>query len=471
MAAPGLSMGISAPGGARGGVLGWMLRRQGLVIAVSLLAAVAISSAWLVFPYWLKGRDILSGVGDSVQQERRTRAISIGQFLTREARGPGEAEVDALYATPKYFEVGDKAQAVASYRPDRYHVFVVTETTHVHNLPAELPKASLLVDGKEYAPVDAEGPSEVIHHRAVTIRFLARDAAGEPLIKDDARRLELRLTSSWDAARTPRVAAWQLPIAYPRELVQGDRWTPVMVLALAAGLLSFVLTPCLLQLIVIYVVTLTGLSIEAGARPGAMSAIARRRMILVALSFVVGFSLLFTAAGAAVGYAGKEIQIFFAEWSRSVSMVAGFLVIALGLWIGVRSRAPLLCRIAGLTALGKIDRRGFAGSALMAAGFSLGCMTCFGGAIIATLLIYVGSLGSPGIGAIVLFTFSLGVAIPFFLAALFLSRVMPLLTSLGGYAPYLGLVSMAVIFAFGAVLLTDNFHVFSGFIYPHLGLR
>ena len=171
-----------------------------------------------------------------------------------------------------------------------------------------------------------------------------------------------------------------------------------------------------------------------------------------------------------MGYAGKEVQLFFAEWSRTVSIFAGLLVIALGIWIGVRSRVPLVCKVAGSGLIAAIDKRGIAGSALMAAGFTLGCITCFGGAIIATLLIYVGTLGSPLIGAVVMFTFSLGVAVPFFLAALFLSRVMPMITRLTRYAPTLGAISMTVIVAFGAVLVTDNFHVFSSFLYPFLGL-
>ena len=118
-----------------------------------------------------------------------------------------------------------------------------------------------------------------------------------------------------------------------------------------------------------------------------------------------------------------------------------------------------------------IDQRGLVSSALMAAGFSLGCITCFGGAIIATLLIYVGTLGSPLVGAGVMFAFSLGVAIPFLLAALFLSRVMPLMDRLAKYAPLMGFISMMVIVAFGTVLVTDNFHVLSNLIYPYLGLR
>lgn len=445
-------------------------RHQGVVMAVALIAALAISSAWLAFPYLMEGRGIMFGVGSEVQEGRRAKALSIGQFLTRVAPGPGEADVDVLYATPEYFEVADKARVVATYRPDRYHVFVINETTHVNDLPPELPKATLLVDGKPYAPADVEGAIDVAHHRSTTVRFHVLNAEGERIIGDDTRRLELRLTSVWDVARTPRSAVWELPLNYPPELLQGERWTPVMILALSAGLLSFVLTPCLLQLIVIYIATLTGFSAEEGMRPGAVPAAASRRMLLGALGFVAGFSGLFTLAGAVIGFAGKEVQLFLAEWSREISIGAGIVVIALGLWVGVRSRAPLVCKIPSLGAAEGLDQRGVVRSVLMAAGFTLGCVTCFGGAIIATLLVYVGTLGSPAVGAAVMLVFSLGVAVPFLLAAMFLSRVMPLLTHLTRYAPYLGFASMVVIVAFGAVLVTDNFHVFSSFIYPFLGL-
>lgn len=449
----------------------WSLDYQAIIIALSLIVAVVISCAWLAFPYLLEGQGILSGIGNSVQDGRRQKAISIGQFLTRYTTGPGEAEVDVLYATPTFFEVADKARQVADYRPDRFLVFVVIETTHIQNLPAELPKVTLIVDGKEYVPVDVEGPVDVIHHRAVTVRFDAFSATGDPIVTDKTRQLELRLVSSWDMERTPHLAQWQLPIDYPPDLIQGDHFTPVMVLALSAGLLSFVLTPCMLQLVVIYIVTLTGLTVEETTRPGAIPATLGRTMFLIALSFVAGYSMLFTTAGAAIGYAGKELQLFFAEWSRSISIAAGLLVIALGLWVGVRSRAPLVCKIPLTNSIRSIDQRGLVSSALMAASFSLGCITCFGGAIIATLLIYVSTLGSPVVGASVMFAFSLGVAIPFLLAALFLSRVMPLMDHLTKYAPLMGFASMIVIFAFGAVLVTDNFHVLSRLIYPYLGLR
>jgi len=145
-------------------------------------------------------------------------------------------------------------------------------------------------------------------------------------------------------------------------------------------------------------------------------------------------------------------------------------MIAMGLWIGVKARVPMVCKLPFAGVASSLDKKNIFGPALMAAGFSLGCMTCFSGAIIATLLIYVGALGSASIGALVLFMFSLGVAIPFLAAALYLSRVMPVMTYLAKHARPLGLASMVIIIAFGMVLLTDNFHALSNAIYPFLGL-
>ena len=284
--------------------------------------------------------------------------------------------------------------------------------------------------------------------------------------------MRLDLVNSWDPDKGVRTFEWELPIEYPPELLDPSPWTPIMITGLSAGLLSFVLTPCLLQLLAVYVVTLTGFSadrIQAGGSN--LPEDARRKLLLTALSFVGGFALLFTATGAAIGQAGKQMQMFFAIWSPTLSVIAGIVVIAMGIWVGIRSRAPMVCRVVPDSIRKGLSKpSSYLGSALVAAGFSLGCLTCFGGAIIATLLIYVGSLGSAFVGATVMFAFSLGVAIPFMLAAVFLSRTLPLLSRIQSLAPQIGLVSMIVLIAFGLVLVTDQFHALSDFIYPYLGL-
>jgi cytochrome c-type biogenesis protein len=451
----------------------WLSRHQGVVAALLVTLTLAIAASWLVFPYFIKGQNLISNVGGSVKQERLRNAISIGQFLNRTTFGSGEAQVDVLYATPKYFAVTDRAQAVTQFRPDLYLVFLITETTHIEDLPRQLPEAVLTVDGREYSPFDVEGPLEVYHHRVVTLRFPAYDEDGKPVLADNARNLELQLFNTWDPDNAPRVMNWELPLVYPESLLNPSPWTPIMVLGLSAGLLSFVLTPCLLQLLVVYVVTLTGFSTDQlRSNTAVVPADVKRKLLKVALSFVAGLTALFTLTGAGIGHAGKQMQMFFAVWSPTLSIVSGIIVILMGLWVGIRSRAPLVCRLVPEKMLQRSSggTASYFGSALIAVGFSLGCITCFGGAIIATLLIYVGSLGSALVGATVMFGFSMGVAIPFLLAAFFLSRTMPLLSRINQYAPTIGLFGMLVIVAFGVVLVTDNFHALSDLIYPWLGL-
>jgi cytochrome c-type biogenesis protein len=459
--------------GERGQLATWILNQQGLMVVVTIMLALIIASSWLVFPYFVKGQHLLSDVGGNVKQEKLINSITIGRFLTRTTFGVGEAQVDMLYATPKFFEVTGQARVVTEFRPDLYHVFIVTETTHIEDLPFRLPEATLTIDGQVYKPHDVEGPLEVYHHRVVTVRFPAYKDDGRPTIAENAKEVRLELFSDWDYGEGSRAANWQFPIKYPAELEQQSVWTPLMVLGLSAGLLSFVLTPCLIQLLAVYLVTLTGFTADHLQNEGpTVIASAKRRIFAVGAAFAVGFTVLFTATGAVMGYAGKSAQIFFAVWSPVLTVIAGILVIVMGLWVGIRSRAPLVCKLvpARLESTFSSERGSYLGAGLTAIGFSLGCLTCFGGAIIATLLVYVGALGSALIGALVMFAFAMGIVIPFMLAALFLSRTLPLLQRIQQYAPYIGLVSMLVIVAFGLVLVTDNFHILSDFIYPYMGL-
>ena len=447
------------------------LARGGRIGALFLIM-LAIAASWLIFPYFVHDQNLLQTVGGDVKQERLRNSITIGQLLTRTTFGAGEAQVDMLYAPPRFFEVTDRADAVRDYRPDLYHIFLVTETTHIEDLPEALPTARLFADDREISPHDVDGPLIVYHHRVVTVRFPRLDNDRKSIVTANTRELRLELENTWDPGGGVRSASWQLPIDYPEELENTTIWTPLMVLGISAGLLSFVLTPCLLQLIVVFVASVTGFTVDqSGGADTNAAAESRRRIITTALAFVIGFTSLFTVTGATIGRAGKEAQMFFSIWSPTLTVVAGIVVIVMGLWVGIRSRAPVVCRLVpGALQARVAESKSVYGAALTAAGFSLGCLTCFGGAIIATLLVYVGAIGSALVGAAMMFAFSLGVVVPFMLAALFLSRAMPLLDRIQQSAPQIGLVSMLIMVAFGIVLLTDNFHTLSDLIYPYLGL-
>lgn len=444
-----------------------------------LIIVTIIAMSWLAFPYFIQGKQVLREAGSSVKHDKRLQVSNITQFLTQRVTLPINMEVDALYAIPDYFQYSDKAGFVSEYRPDINFVFFVVESTHDFNLPNTLPIVELVVDNKRYSAMSIEGPLDVEHHRTNIALFPKKDSDGNRILTEHTKEVRLEVFHQWsqnmrysqDPDKLWKLAyVWQNPVEIPPELQTEKAFTPLLIISLSAGLLSAVLTPCLLQLLVIYLVTMTGVTAENLSQFKQLDRQAKSRLIQVALAFTGGFVVLFTVAGAFVGYSGKEAQVLFAEHSRTVSVVAGILVILLGIWMGMRTRAPLVCHIPGKAFLDKLDKKGVWSSALVAIAFSLGCISCFGGAIIATLFIYVGSLGSPATGALVMFLFSAGVTIPFMLAAVFLSKSMPILNGLAKHSAKIGFVSMLFIIGFGIILITDNFHVISDLLYAWLGL-
>jgi len=270
------------------------------------------------------------------------------------------------------------------------------------------------------------------------------------------------------------VGRWDAPFDLPEELKSRADITPIAVLALGAGLLSAVLTPCLLQLVVIFGSIISSFATvpgETGRSPTALTPHIRRKLMQIAFAFVLGFIVLYTLAGALIGHVGHTAQLLFAEYSRQVAIASGVIVILMGVWIGVRGGKDIACRIPDRAAMRSANMRDAAGSLLVSMGYALGCTACFGGAIVATLIIYVGAIGSALIGAGIMLTFSIGVAIPFLLAAWYMSRMDSVLVFLASKSRAISLVSMVLIIIFGLILITDNFHAVSDAIYPYLGLN
>jgi cytochrome c-type biogenesis protein len=195
---------------------------------------------------------------------------------------------------------------------------------------------------------------------------------------------------------------------------------------------------------------------------------ARAQVIRTALYFVAGFTIVFTAAGSLAGLAGERLQAsgLMEAWSRPLAIASGIGILLLGIWVGARSTSPNLCRLPAF-----VTRRPTRGwteglqAMFLGSAFAIGCATCFGGALFISLMIYVGAVGSASLGALALFLFSAGIAIPYLLAAFFLSRALPLLGSLQKVASGVGVVCSVALVFFGVILITDNFHIPSDFLY------
>jgi cytochrome c-type biogenesis protein len=443
--------------------------RVGLVFFVSLL----ISSAWLVFPYLIQGKQLLSNVGDDA---RMTKAGHVSMYLTRYLVDHPKLELTATFATDEFFQYVDQATTIGDLRPDRNFIFFISENIHEGKLAFDLPKVRLHIGDEVYEPEQAIGPNVAEHHRITvySIPKRAPDGSEIDISQHDSIRLYVSNYYLESEEELTFIGRWDAPFDLPDELKSRADITPIAVLALGAGLLSSVLTPCLLQLVVVFGSIISSFSTvpgEAGLQANQITPHVRRKIMQIALAFVAGFSLLYTLAGALIGHVGHTAQLLFAEHSRNVAIASGIIVIMMGVWIGIRGGRNLACRIPDRSAMKATNRRDVAGSLLVSMGYALGCTACFGGAIVATLIIYVGAIGSATIGAGIMLTFSIGVAIPFLLAAWYMSRMDSVLVFLASKARAISLVSMVVVILFGLILITDNFHVVSDAIYPYLGLN
>jgi cytochrome c-type biogenesis protein len=366
---------------------------------------------------------------------------------------PG-VQVEATYATTEYVEQAlGGASAVASLAPDRHVAFLLTERTHTTNLPANADPPQVAVNGRALDLTDRQVMTDSLHHRATVFRF-ARDAT----FGEGHQVMTMSLAGGQEAT-------WHLPIAMPvvsaagaGPIGLGEQWG--LILALLGGMLT-AMWPCLFQLTVYFIPALAGVAMQESGD----SATGRRRQVLIAaFYFILGFTLVYTATGALIGFAAQRLggTQEFETWQRYFGMAAGVVVIGLALRVAAKVRAPLVCRmpvLAGMAHSGRPATR----LEMMLAGlaFATGCMTCFGSALVVGMVVYVGLAQSALYGAVVLFLFSLGMGIPLVLAALAMARALPLLVKLESTVPWMGLISAVLMAAFGVLLISGNYMVVS----------
>jgi len=177
--------------------------------------------------------------------------------------------------------------------------------------------------------------------------------------------------------------------------------------ALLAGLVSF-LSPCVLPLVPPYLIYLTGATIEHVANEETESS-SRRAVMISALLFVAGFSTVFVLLGASASLIGGLIR----AWSAQLAIVAGIVIIVMGLHFLGLTRIGLLMREGRLTMPKPV---GLWGAYVMGLAFAFGWTPCIG-PILAAILSIAAAEATVAKGAGLLAVYSAGLGIPFLIAA------------------------------------------------------
>lgn len=177
--------------------------------------------------------------------------------------------------------------------------------------------------------------------------------------------------------------------------------------ALVAGLVSF-FSPCVVPLLPGYLSYMTGLS---GADLGAAR---RGRMLLGALGFILGFSVIFVLLGAASGAVGDWLFAY----QRQLTIGLGIFTIVLGFaFLGL---VPLLQRDVRIH---QIPAVGVAASPLVGAIFGLGWTPCLGPTLAAVNALAANEASvQRGVALSLVYCFGLG--LPFVIAALAYRRML-----------------------------------------------
>jgi cytochrome c-type biogenesis protein len=180
-----------------------------------------------------------------------------------------------------------------------------------------------------------------------------------------------------------------------------------IVAALIAGLISF-LSPCVLPLVPPYLVYLAGTSLERLA-DGDPQTGSQRQTVAAAALFVAGFSTVFVALGASASVFGSLLRAY----SYWLSMIAGVAIIVMGLHFLNVFQIAWLHRTKRLDVAKPV---GLWGAYAMGLCFAFGWTPCIG-PILAAILAVAASEATVAKGAGLLAVYSLGLGVPFMLAA------------------------------------------------------
>lgn len=212
--------------------------------------------------------------------------------------------------------------------------------------------------------------------------------------------------------------------------------------AFGFGFLSF-FSPCILPLIPVYIMYITGISVESELEQKRIFALKRT------LGFVIGFTIIFMIMGTSASLIGKV----FVRNKVVFSRISGILILVFGLNMTGILNIGFLNMEKRMKAPKKITS--WFSSVLMGMAFAAGWTPCFG-PVLAAILVYAGSSDTVLKGSLLLLVYSIGIAIPFLLTSLFIGTFSKFLEKGQRWMKYIPMIGGIIMIIFGLLVFFDK---------------
>jgi cytochrome c-type biogenesis protein len=231
-----------------------------------------------------------------------------------------------------------------------------------------------------------------------------------------------------------------------------------LITAFLAGLLSFI-SPCVLPLVPSYLMYLSGLSFQQLAHSGEEAAV-KRAVLMNAVLFIVGFSIVFIGFGASASLLGQLLL----DHQDAIRKVGAILMIVFGLHLSglIKLRFLMMEKRVALTA----RRAGPIASVLIGGTFAAGWTPCVG-PILGTMLLYAATTDTLLDGVTLLAFYSLGLGVPLLIASVALNRFLSFFQQMKTYLGLVSGMSGALLMMMGVLMYLDRVSLLTAFFERH----
>jgi cytochrome c-type biogenesis protein len=212
-------------------------------------------------------------------------------------------------------------------------------------------------------------------------------------------------------------------------------------LAYITGVLSF-FSPCILPLIPVYIMYLTGSTAESEVKERRMLALRRT------LGFILGFTVIFMIMGLSASALGQ----LFAQHRLLLLRISGTVMIIFGLNMMGLFKLSFI-KLPSINSPTNVTS--FFSAFVMGLAFAAGWTPCFG-PVLASIVLYAGATATMTQGVVLLLVYSLGMAIPFILTALFINAFNKLLDKTEKFVKYVPKISGLILILFGLLILSNK---------------